>query len=154
MSQIRNDSKGKFQSSKRKYFSRTKWNRSAICAPRSRGATEPWLRPQIDSRHIKGGDRRHVGANVSILSQPSLHFLTRSEGCEIQSEGRCPWCSTAPAAAFTKAVPGQYQWRPEGLRTFTRRRHSSTPPTLAMVDDLALRHGKKLCSSSRLGPYT
>jgi hypothetical protein len=28
-----------------------------------------------------------------------------------------------------------------------------TPPAAAMADDLALRHGKNMCSNSRLGPF-
>jgi hypothetical protein len=102
----------------------------------------------------KRGGRQHVGVNVSILPQPPLHSLTRSEGREIWSQGRHPWCLTAPMAAFAKVVPRECRWRPEGLRTFTWPRHSPTPPASAMADDLALGHGKKSCSSSRLGPYT
>jgi hypothetical protein len=91
-------------------------------------------------RYIKRGGQRRFGASISFLPQPPRHCSPDQMRHKVRSEGRRLWCTTAPTVTFAKVVPGQCRWRPEGLRTFTRSRPSST----TMIDDLALGGGQKV----------
>jgi hypothetical protein len=93
-----------------------------------------------EQRYIKRGARPHVRDQRSFVSILTPTFPSPDRELVPAWVWRS-WCVTTPIAAYPKVVPGQCQWCPEGLRSFTRTT-TPTPPVAQMADDLALGHGK------------
>jgi hypothetical protein len=100
---------------------------------------------EAQPHHIKGGDRRRFGPNVSILPQPPKHSSPRSEAAHDLTWRPQPVVHDYTDGSLRKGHPRTVLVEAKGLQTFTRSRPSST----TMADELALRHDKQIpCNSS------